>query len=171
MGISTMILILFFLLIPFAYADTTFFDQDDAFIMGSSTTGEVAGGTTEGTGTGGGCIHKWNCTQWSECLSSGKQTRNCINIGTCSNTYNYPEIEQNCMYTAPLKADENENVVEKENIIEKDENKEEKGAEISEDEPEQTQENPLTKSNYIFYIITLIAVLILRWIYYHWKEN
>src|SRR3990167_1525266 len=83
------------LLIPLVSSDTTFFDQDDFFIMGeSSATGGVIGGTTDG----GGCKYEWNCTNWSACISSGKQTRICTNIGTCSNTYKTPEIEQNCIY-------------------------------------------------------------------------
>lgn len=95
--------IFLFLLIPLISAETTFFDQDNAFIMSNSTIGGVTGGTTVVTGEtgGGGCIYKWNCTNWSECFVSGKQTRNCINIGTCSNTYKAPEIKQNCTYTVP----------------------------------------------------------------------
>jgi len=80
-------------------AETTFFDQDDAFIMGNPTTGGVIDGTTGG----GGCTYRWNCTNWSECLQSEKQIRNCANIGTCSDTYEPPEIEHNCTYTASEK--------------------------------------------------------------------
>jgi len=81
-----------------ASAETTFFDQDDAFVMGNSVTGGVIVGTSEG-----GCIYRWNCTNWSECLESENQIRNCTNIGTCSDAYNSPETEQNCTYTAPEK--------------------------------------------------------------------
>ena len=100
------IILLIFLLIPLVYAETTFFDNpDDAFIMGNSTTtsptGEVIGGITEETTGSGGCLYKWNCTNWSECPTFGKQIRNCTNIGTCSNTYKSPEIKQNCTYTPP----------------------------------------------------------------------
>ncbi|MBS3054472.1 MAG: hypothetical protein J4431_02975 [Candidatus Aenigmarchaeota archaeon] len=85
-----------------AYAETTFFDNaGDAFIMGSSPAGEVIGGITDGTAGGGGCLYEWNCTGWSECLSSGKQTRNCINIGSCPDIYKSPEINQSCTYTPP----------------------------------------------------------------------
>ena len=91
------LLLMVFFLIPLVSAETTFFDQDDAFIMGdfptTPTTGQVTGG--------GGCRYEWNCTNWSECLPSGKQIRNCTNIGTCSDTYKTPEMEQNCTYTAP----------------------------------------------------------------------
>jgi len=91
------------LLIPLVQAETTFFDNpDDAFIMGSPTTTPTADNGVTGEVTGGrGCLYKWNCTDWSECLASEKQTRNCTNLGTCPNTYKTPEIEQNCTYTAP----------------------------------------------------------------------
>ena len=93
------------LLIPLIFAETTFFDQDDAFIMENfpaiPTTGQVT--------NGGGCRYEWDCTNWSECLSSGKQIRNCTNIGTCSDKYKTPEIEQNCTYTAPKSWEEKEN--------------------------------------------------------------
>jgi len=103
------ILITLFLLAALAanaYAETTFFDnQDDAFIMGGSATGGVIVGTTGETTGGGGCTYKWNCTNWSECLPSGKQTRNCTNIGTCPSAYKSPEIEQNCTYAASPKVE------------------------------------------------------------------
>jgi hypothetical protein len=95
-------LILFVLLIPLVYAETTFFDNpDEVFIMGSFPTDEVIIGETIG-GTNGivVCLYKWNCTNWSECSSYGKQIRNCINLGTCSDTYKFPGIEQNCTYNA-----------------------------------------------------------------------
>ncbi len=96
-----LLLILFLLLIPLVYAETTFFDNpDDVFIMGNPATGGVIEGTT-GVTTGGGCSYKWNCTNWSECSSYGKQIRNCTNVGTCSSTYKFPAIEQNCTYPAP----------------------------------------------------------------------
>ena len=83
------------LFLTLVQAETTFFDQDDAFIMGDSPA--TTGGAISG---GGGCSYKWNCTNCSECLPYGNQTRTCINIGTCSNTHKTPEIEQSCTYTA-----------------------------------------------------------------------
>lgn len=97
------IVILFiFLLIPLAFADTTFFDNpDNSFIMGNSATGEVIVTEEQQTSSsGGGCNYKWNCTNWGECLSFRKQIRECINIGTCPDTYKTPEIERNCTYNA-----------------------------------------------------------------------
>ncbi|MEK6888981.1 MAG: PRC-barrel domain-containing protein [Nanoarchaeota archaeon] len=93
------IIIVFFSIIPLVFAETTFFDQDDDFIMGNSPATD-SGATGQVTG-GGGCRYEWNCTNWSECLQSGKQIRNCTNIGTCSDAYKSPEIEQNCTFIAP----------------------------------------------------------------------
>ncbi|MDD5177687.1 MAG: hypothetical protein PHT54_00165 [Candidatus Nanoarchaeia archaeon] len=95
------ILIILSLLTVNVSAETSFFDDpDDVFIMSSSTASGITGGAT-GTGGGGGCTYKWNCTYWSECLSSGNQTRNCTNVGTCSDTYKFPGIERSCDYAAP----------------------------------------------------------------------
>lgn len=95
----------FFLLIPLVFAEITFFDNpDNFFIMGDfnpTTTGEVINETIVETIIAGGCMYKWNCTNWGRCLISEKQNRNCTNIGTCSDKYNPPEIEQNCTYDAP----------------------------------------------------------------------
>ncbi len=108
-------LIIFLVMIIFTslvQAETTFFDNpDDAFIVSSSATGGVI--ITEeqqaSGGYSGGCLYKWNCTNWSECFPSGKQTRNCINTGTCPDTYQFPEIEQICNYTgSPEKTKEYE---------------------------------------------------------------
>ncbi|MBN1644924.1 hypothetical protein JW851_02710 [Candidatus Woesearchaeota archaeon] len=109
------------LLIPVVYAETTFFDNPDDMFIYSNPASQVSG-RGGGGGGGRGCLYKWNCTNWSECLPSGKQIRNCINVGTCSNTYNAPEIEQNCTYTA-LKMEKDEKL-EKNSVIEKDMKKE-----------------------------------------------
>lgn len=99
------ILVLVFLLtliflISAVKAETTFFDQDDAFIMGNSqTTPTTSGGVTGEATSGRSCRYEWNCASWSECLSSGKQTRNCTNTGTCSDRYETPELKQNCTDT------------------------------------------------------------------------
>lgn len=107
------ILIIFLFLIPLVLADTTFFDNpDDFFIMESPTTGGVI--ITEEQQGGGGCTYKWNCTNWSACLPSGKQTRDCTNIGTCSDTYKTPEIEQNCTYTPESGEGKTEEIILKE---------------------------------------------------------
>src|SRR3989344_3764601 len=97
----TILFLVIMFLLPSVNAETTFFDQDDTFIMGNSpTTTEATGRATEGT-SGGSCKYEWNCTNWSECLPYGNQTRTCTNTGSCSDTYKVPEIEQNCMYSIP----------------------------------------------------------------------
>ena len=115
-NLLSFIFIMLFLLIVSVSAETTFFDQDDSFIMGNSATSKVTERTTEVI-TGGGvgsCVYKWNCTNWNECPQSGEQIRNCTNIGTCSNTYKSPEIKQNCTYTAFPKIDKENKTIEKE---------------------------------------------------------
>ena len=74
-------------------AETTFFDQDDAFIMGSST----SGGTDSGITGGGSCLTNWTCSYWSFC-NNGMQIRNC----TKEKAYCYADLKkkpiesQNC---------------------------------------------------------------------------
>lgn len=94
-------IILLILLTSLVSSETTFFDNpDDTFIISNSftTAGEsiITGGYA--LNSEAGCNYKWNCTKWSKCSVSEEQTRNCINIGTCSNKYNSPKIKQNCTY-------------------------------------------------------------------------
>ncbi|MDD5699959.1 MAG: hypothetical protein PHH00_02075 [Candidatus Nanoarchaeia archaeon] len=96
-----------FLLISLVSAETTFFDNpDDAFVMSSAaeSTGSAAEGitgrVTGGTATGN-CSYNWDCTNWSLCLSSEKQTRNCTNTGTCPDAYKTPKTEQDCIHSVP----------------------------------------------------------------------
>jgi hypothetical protein len=96
--------VLFFF--SFVVADTTFFDQDNFFIMGVTTTTEDITGEMIGVG---GCRYEWECTNWGICLSDGKQIRECNNLGTCSDTYRAPEIKRNCIYI-----DSSENIEEDE---------------------------------------------------------
>lgn len=95
-------------LIQLVYADTTFFDNpDDIFIIGNSSAGrvtEITAGAISGVTDEGGCMYKWNCTDWSRCFLPGKQIRNCTNIGTCSSAYKVPGTEQKCIYTIFPKA-------------------------------------------------------------------
>ncbi|MBN2330944.1 MAG: hypothetical protein JXC85_03945 [Candidatus Aenigmarchaeota archaeon] len=101
-GCSVISIISLLLLAVNASAETTFFDKpDDAFIMHDFATGGVViVGRTGGTTSVGACTHQWNCTNWGKCLPSGKQTRNCVNAGTCADTYKPPEMEKDCTYTA-----------------------------------------------------------------------
>lgn len=107
------IFIFMLLLTPLVYAETTFFDNpDDFFIMGSPVTGGVAEVTNKI-----GCRHDWKCTDWGKCALSGKQTRDCKNVGTCSDSYNPPKTEQDCIYAA--------SEIKEDNITQKKEEKQE----------------------------------------------
>lgn len=95
-------------LLPAIKADTTFFDDPNSvfIINGTSvaTPGGIIGrtiGAVTDAAVGGGCLYRWNCTDWGECLPAGIQTRNCANVGTCPNTYNSPKLIQNCTYVSP----------------------------------------------------------------------
>ena len=81
------------LILPSIYAESTFFDQDDIFIMGSST----SGGTDSGTTGGGSCLTNWSCSDWSFC-NNGMQIRNCTKQKVyCYADLNKKPIEsQNC---------------------------------------------------------------------------
>jgi hypothetical protein len=152
-GFNAILIILLLLLVVNVSAETTFFDQDDSFIMGDSATGGVIGGTSGVTTGGGSCRYEWNCTNWSECLQSGKKIRNCINIGTCSSTYKPPKIEQDCAYTTSPKVEkedkELENETEKQNETEKI-----NGKEI-------VDKNNLPLSIPVYFIIILIILFII----------
>lgn len=72
-------MMLFFVAVILTYvlvsADTTFFDNpDDAFIMGSSATGEFS--RASGEKILGDCLTNWICAPWSSCID-GIQIRNC----------------------------------------------------------------------------------------------
>ncbi|MFH0712061.1 MAG: hypothetical protein V1889_03040 [archaeon] len=112
------LIILLFLFIPLVFAETTFFDNpDDAFVMGNSpATGGVII-TEEQQAGGGGCLYKWNCTDWSECFSSGEQTRDCVNVGSCPDTYKVPETRQNCTYVVSGIGEDLEKEGEEEGIV------------------------------------------------------
>lgn len=85
-----------------AVAETTFFDDPGgaSFIAGSPSVAAITGGVG-GLGTGGGCIYKWNCTEWGACLPSGRQARNCTNVGSCAVPGYVRVDEQGCAYSAP----------------------------------------------------------------------
>jgi hypothetical protein len=99
--------IIFLLLLNIASAETTFFDQEEIFILNNFSESEVIDNPITRAASSGGsststkeCTYQWNCAEWSKCLSSGKQLRNCINIGTCPDDYNFPETEKNCIYAS-----------------------------------------------------------------------
>ncbi len=59
---------------------------------------------TSSSGGGGGgspsiiCIENWYCYDWGECLPTGIQTRQCIDLTGCNTTRNKPEVVRNCTY-------------------------------------------------------------------------
>ncbi len=132
-----------------ASAETTFFDNpDDAFIMGDFATGGVViTGRTGGTRSTEICIIQWNCMDWSECLPSGKQTRNCINVGTCPDTYEPPEMEQDCTYTAFPEVGE--------------EDKEPGNETWGKNETGKMDENEIEDENIIIFLYSLNATLVI----------
>lgn len=96
------ILVILFFSINLIYAETTFFDKPDSFFIINNPSAENIIEGTGGTGTGkiinmpgGPCRYAWNCTKWSLCFSE-KQIRDCINIGSCLDSYKPPETEKNC---------------------------------------------------------------------------
>ena len=98
MKIILYIIILLVSLSSSVFAESTFFDQDDAFIMGGSTTSETSRGSTlEGETSGNGCLTNWTCSDWDSC-NAGVQVRNC----TKEKIYCYADLKkkpierQNC---------------------------------------------------------------------------
>ncbi len=137
-----------------AFAETTFFDnENDVFIMSDSP---ADSGVTEG----GSCKYKWDCTNWSACFSYGKQTRNCTNIGTCSDKYKSPETEQNCIYAVQKTEEDKE--LEKENVTAEKQN-----------ETEDIIEKEIVNENEIIYFVLLIIVLVIFYLkkYYFKKQT
>jgi len=67
-------------------------------------TAPVAPQQPSGGGGGGGgsgnCYYNWTCSDWTpaKCPASGKQTRQCVNTGTCLGTSGKPSESQNCEY-------------------------------------------------------------------------
>ena len=57
-----------------------------------------------GGGGSGNCYYNWTCSDWTpaKCPASGKQTRQCVNTGTCLGTLGKPLESQSCEYTSPI---------------------------------------------------------------------
>ena len=160
----TILFLVIMFLLPSVNAESTFFDQDDTFIMGNSPTGGVVGGTgtTGGTTSGGGCSYKWNCTNWSACISSRNQTRICTNTGSCSDTYKAPEIEQNCTYSIPKStktgeksAEENNSGIQKLNNLSEQKDR----AEENFSERYVQKNNLLFEDGLIFSVISIVLMV------------
>lgn len=92
------LLILLVLLIPAVSADTTFFDTNDAFIMGDLPI------VTPAPGAGGGisprpCNSLWICEEWSGC-SGSVRTRDCVDISYCDGLEK-PPLLRDCSEPLP----------------------------------------------------------------------
>ena len=80
-GFKDILIILFLLLVVNVSAETTFFDQDDAFIMGDSAT---EGTTAEGRSTGGGGGYYCGDGICTTASSVGEDCKNCPeDCGVC----------------------------------------------------------------------------------------
>lgn len=51
------------------------------------------------SGGGGSCSYKWDCGDWGSCLPEKLKKRSCVNLGTCSSSYQPPETEIDCEYS------------------------------------------------------------------------
>lgn len=76
------------------------------------------GGEGEGEAQDSSCSESWICGDWKECLPSGRQMRECVDLNGCGTSEDMPEIVQACIYKKdeyPLKI--NESVYEKPEIV------------------------------------------------------
>ena len=64
----------------------------------------VGASSVAGGGGSGNCYYNWTCSEWTpaKCPGSGKQTRQCVNTGTCLGTLGKPLESQSCEYTSPI---------------------------------------------------------------------
>ena len=60
-------------------------------------------------GSGGSCLPRWTCTEWSACSIEGKQTRTCTDSLRCGVSTGKPTETQTCTYVAPVVAKPEEN--------------------------------------------------------------
>ena len=68
------------------------FELIQQIIQQPSSTSGSGGGSSGGIQS---CTYNWDCTPWSLC-SDGKQTRTCVNIGTCIGTESKPVELNSC---------------------------------------------------------------------------
>jgi hypothetical protein len=68
----------------------------DQTSTGDSGTGDEGSG--EGDTQEVECLESWICGEWQECLPSGKQIRECVDLNACGTSEDMPEIVQNCEY-------------------------------------------------------------------------
>jgi hypothetical protein len=146
---AMMLLLLSLSLVP---ADTTFFDQDNAFIIGNSATlpiseitGAASDGTTETIVSKGSCLTNWSCSSWSSCVNE-IQIRNCTKekIYCYADLKNKPAETQNCSNKI-----KNNTQVEKEDL--------------------RSQNLPINFKNIIIIVIGII-ILVIVLVFYFFKK-
>jgi len=86
-------------IIPLLPSETTFFDQNNIFIMYQYKNNENSIITSGGGGSSSTCHYQWDCSEWSLCTTTGKQNRGCGNTGDCTDNYKPPITEKPCVYT------------------------------------------------------------------------
>ncbi len=91
----------------FFYANDTYINNlvpSNAFNITVEPVTVTPPDTSSSSGGGGGgaasviCIENWYCYDWGECLPTGIQTRQCIDLTGCNTTRNKPEVVRNCTY-------------------------------------------------------------------------
>jgi parallel beta-helix repeat protein len=50
--------------------------------------------------SGGGCMPKWNCSDWSVCSTNGTKTRKCTDLNRCGISLNKPNETTTCVYAS-----------------------------------------------------------------------
>ncbi len=96
------LLFLLLVMIPAVSADTTFFDTDEAFIMGIFPVTGAAPHDGDGSDyTPEPCNSLWICEEWSKCAGTVR-TRDCVDISYCGG-WEKPPLLMDC-YT-PLPSD------------------------------------------------------------------
>ncbi|MBW3003658.1 hypothetical protein KY337_03780, partial [Candidatus Woesearchaeota archaeon] len=70
-------------------------------------------------GGGGRCNEDWQCTDWSECLPSGIQTRACSDLNNCGTITEKPEETRSCIYILEEEEEEEAELVERKRGVER----------------------------------------------------
>lgn len=90
----------------------------------SSSGGGSEGGGGDGAGIGGmrdrfldttileeTCSESWMCSEWSECMSNGTRTRECVDLNECGREEFKPETSEECEYTPPISSEETPTII------------------------------------------------------------